>query len=213
MAEPSERRELRTGDPETLKALAHPVRVDILSLLDKHGEKTASQLAELLDQTVANCSFHLRTLEKYGYVERAEQRGREKPWRAAHESRNLSPDPSDPQSIVASSRVAVLYVQNEMQRLMQDLQRGALDPNQPEWVSATTVNNSDFWATAEEMTDLVERVIALVEPFRGRGADPTLRPAGARRGRLFAAVNPDHDSEPHDPDAVTDAHPTEEDAS
>ena len=213
MAERNELRELRTGDPETLKALAHPLRVEILSILDKHGEKTASEIAERLDQTVANCSFHLRTLEKYGYVERAEQRGREKPWRAAHDSRNLSPDPNDPQSIVNSTQVAALYVQREMHRLLQDLQRAAIDPVQPEWVPAVTVNTGEFWATAEEMTELVQRINSILDPFSGRGADPSLRPAGARRGHLFAAVNPDPDSEPHDPDAVPDAHPTDEDAS
>lgn len=205
-------RQLQTGDPAILKALAHPLRIEIMAILDREGEQTASQLAERLGQNVANCSFHLRLLEKHGYVERAQQRGREKPWRAAHDSRNLTPDPEDPQSVAGATQVASLFVQREAQRITQALQQGGPGHETPEWVLAWTVNTSEFWATAEEMADLVQRIMALTQPFEGRSADPSLRPAGARRGHLFATVNPDPSSEPHVP-GQSDAHPTDKDAS
>lgn len=197
-----ERKALRTTDPTTMRALAHPLRVEILSLLDSEGEFTASQVAERLGQTVANASFHLRTLEKHGYVERGEQRGREKPWRSAHHSRNLMPDPQDPASIRESSSVAALYIQRETARLLNTFERFSSATADPEWIPATTVTNSEFWATAEEMTELVEKLIKLLDPFEGRSLDPSLRPAGARKGFLFATVNPDPDSKPWDPDSV-----------
>ena len=207
-SEEPQKRSLRTTDPVTMRALAHPLRVEILSLLDSEGEFTASQVAERLGQTVANASFHLRTLEKHGYVERGEQRGREKPWRAAHHSRNLMPDPNDPASIRQSSSVASIYVQREAARLLNTFERMSVEDVDPKWVGGTTVSNSEFWATAEEMEDLVSRLIHLLEPFEGRKRDPAKRPEGSRRGFFFAAVNPDPDSKPWDPEAAAE-HPDE----
>lgn len=196
----AEAKALRTTDAATMRALAHPLRVEILSLLDAKGEFTASQVAERLGQTVANASFHLRTLEKHGYVERGEQRGREKPWRSAHTSRNLTPDPANMASVSQASSVASIYVQREAARLVQTLDRAVVDPPSPDWVLATTVTNSSFWATKEEMAELARQVEKLTEPFRGRSDNPGMRPAGARKGYLFASVNPDPDTEPWDPD-------------
>lgn len=212
MAESREHRTLRTGDPETLKAIAHPLRIEILEILDREGEHTASQIAEKLGQTVANCSFHLRTLEKYGYIERAEQRGREKPWRTAHDSRNLSPNPEDPQSVTQASHVASLFVQRESQRVLQSLQQGGMSMQDPEWVRTWTVNTSEFWATAEEMADLVDRVAELTAPFEGRSKDPSQRPEGSKRGYLFATVNPEPSYE-DEPGVASDARPTDDSTS
>ena len=215
MAESREHRTLRTGNPETLKAIAHPLRIEILGILDRDGEHTASQIAEKLGQTVANCSFHLRTLEKHGYIERAPQRGREKPWRTAHDSRNLTPDPEVASSVAQASQVASLYVQRESHRMLQALQQGGSIMQDPEWVLAWTVNTSEFWATAEEMSELARRVTELTKPFEGRGSDPSLRPEGSRRGHLFATVNPDPQgftdaAVKADAQDDTEAHPSED---
>ena len=194
--EQANRRTLRTTDPATMRALAHPLRVEILALLDDQREMTASEIADRLDQTVANCSFHLRTLEKHGYVERAPQRGREKPWRPVHDDRNLLPDPADPASVAQASELATIYVQREAARLTQTFDRMAGETLDPEWVRAMTVTNTTFWATAEEMAELARTLENIADRFAGRGEDPSKRPPGARKGHLFAAVNADPDSEP-----------------
>ena len=201
-----EAKTLRTTDPATMRALAHPLRVEILSLLDEEGEFTASQVAERLGQTVANASFHLRTLEKHGYVERGEQRGREKPWQAAHHSRNHTPDPEDPESIKQATRLGTLYIQRETARLMRTFEHFEAEKADPEWILSSTVTNSEFWATKEEMRGLAQDLIALTDRFQGRKLDPSKRPPGARRGFLFGTVNPDPDSAPWDPDAPAE-HP------
>lgn len=188
---------LRTSDAATMRALAHPVRVEILALFEEHRELTASEVAELLEQTVANASFHLRTLAKHGYVERADQRGREKPWRKTHHSHDFTPDAQDQQSVAQSASLASLYTQRAAERLIQTFDRAIVEPLQPDWVPATSVTTGSFWATAEEMTELVQNVHTLLRPFDGRMDDPSLRPEGARKGHLFAAVNPDPDSPEH----------------
>ena len=65
-----------------MRALAHPVRVALLELLSRDGPMTATQAGEVLDESPANISFHLRTLAKYGFVEEAPGgTGRQRPWR------------------------------------------------------------------------------------------------------------------------------------
>lgn len=60
----------RSGPQDTLRALAHPVRLQMLSLLT--GEAlSAADLARRLSITHANASYHLRLLHRAGQVELA----------------------------------------------------------------------------------------------------------------------------------------------
>jgi DNA-binding transcriptional ArsR family regulator len=183
---------LTTSDPAMLRALAHPLRIEILAILDEIGEATASEIASRTGQTVANCSFHLRSLEKAGYVERAEQRGREKPWRPAHRKRSIEPDPQDATAVRQSGVIAAGYVQHEAARLTAFL----TDPRPlpPEWVRALTVSTAALWLTADEMEQLGVDIHGLLERFTPRGTDPSLRPDGAVRGHLLLTLNPDPDA-------------------
>ena len=65
-------------------ALAHPLRAALLGLLREHGTLTSTEAARLLGQSSGLCSFHLRQLARYGYIEEAvAPRGRIRPWRLA----------------------------------------------------------------------------------------------------------------------------------
>lgn len=70
-------------DPRAMRALAHPVRLAVLEILDEEGPKTATEISEYIGESPANTAFHLRTLAKYGYVEDAGGgTGRSRPWRS-----------------------------------------------------------------------------------------------------------------------------------
>src|SRR5450755_4931197 len=72
----------RLTDPRALRALAHPTRLSLVGLLRRDGPLTATKAGELLGESSASCSFHLRQLAKYGLVEEAGGgKGRERPWR------------------------------------------------------------------------------------------------------------------------------------
>ena len=62
----------RLRDPRALSALAHPVRLGIIELLATEGPMTASGLADRLDESPANCSWHLRKLAEHEFIEEAE---------------------------------------------------------------------------------------------------------------------------------------------
>ncbi len=198
---------MQTSDPAVMRALAHPLRIEILDIMDEVGEATASEIAERLGQTVANCSFHLRILASGGFIERAEPRGREKPWRVTHHSRDMRPDRSDPLSIAESAELGSMYVQREAARVVSFLQNSLAYAHNSEWVPTVTINTSTFWATAEEMKQLAEDLRALMDRFEGR-RDPANRPEGARKGRMFATINPDlddHVAQSKDEDEETSA--------
>src|ERR1044072_1335256 len=74
-------------DPKALRAMAHPLRWQLLEILAGEGTATATQCAQETGESVANCSYHLNLLAKYDYVEKAEGgQGREKPWRLVSQS-------------------------------------------------------------------------------------------------------------------------------
>jgi DNA-binding transcriptional ArsR family regulator len=89
----------RATDPASLQALVHPLRLQLLGQLRRHGPATATRLAEVLHVSSALASYHLRQLHAGGFVEDAdddvpaEQRrgGRERWWRAAARSTLVEP--------------------------------------------------------------------------------------------------------------------------
>ncbi|GEK79030.1 ArsR/SmtB family transcription factor [Agrococcus baldri] len=185
-----EGRALRTGDPALLRALAHPLRVEILSVIDELGEATATQIADHVGESPSNCSFHLRTLAKAGFIERGEAKGTSKPWKPVHSSRDLRPEPGNPQSMRTSATVGALYVQHEANRVTDFLTKHGLGDE--EWLPGITINSSAFWATPDELAELATEIAHLADRFRGR-KDPANRPVGSRKAHMFATLNPDFD--------------------
>src|SRR5258707_885606 len=62
---------MEISDPKAIRALAHPLRLDLLQLLGSGGPATAAQCGRVLGVSQASCSVHLRQLAKYGFVEDA----------------------------------------------------------------------------------------------------------------------------------------------
>lgn len=70
------------SDPKFLRAMAHPLRMRLGQLLSARGPMTATQLSELVNESPANCSFHLRKMAAWGFIEEAQGgHGRERLWR------------------------------------------------------------------------------------------------------------------------------------
>ena len=63
-----ERRRLEM-DEQSLKALAHPLRVQILRILQLHKRASVTSLARQLGETTGATRYHLRQLARHGFVE------------------------------------------------------------------------------------------------------------------------------------------------
>ena len=77
-------REMRELGPTELKALTHPIRVQMLRALRADGPATATLLAKRFGESTGVTSYHLRQLERHGFVEEVPHggKGRERWWRA-----------------------------------------------------------------------------------------------------------------------------------
>ena len=136
----------RITDPERIRALAHPLRLELLDYLASVEEATATQCAEVTGESVASCSFHLRMRAKYGYIEPGERRGREKPWRAKRGGlKDMRPSPDVPGSLAAVTELGSMWVQREAERIQVFLENTHRED--AGWVDASTIAIADFWAT------------------------------------------------------------------
>src|SRR3954452_5091292 len=73
---PLRRKEL---DAPSLKALAHPLRVQILRLLELREQMSVTSLAAELGETTGAVSYHLRQLARHGLVEEGDAEEAEQP--------------------------------------------------------------------------------------------------------------------------------------
>ena len=174
MARAEQRMEVTDG--AVLAALAHPLRVALLYQLNALGSRTASQCAEALGETPANCSYHLRQLAKAGLVARDEAgNGRERPWRSVYTGLSLRPpvDDADPEVVTAAraTRASVANVEiEEHARLARQYLR--LEPRAAKaWRDVAGVNSYSLRLTAEELADLVQALDAAIRPFIGLTRD------------------------------------------
>src|SRR6478609_3751896 len=81
-------------DARGMRALAHPVRVKVLSELQRHGPSTATLLSPAVGASPSVTSWHLRHLAQHGLVRDAPGRGsgRERWWEAASRGFRLRAD-------------------------------------------------------------------------------------------------------------------------
>lgn len=80
-------------DAETLRAIAHPLRMRLLGRLRAHGPATASELGRSLGESSGSTSYHLRQLERYGFVVDDDEQSskRERRWKSAHDMTSFRP--------------------------------------------------------------------------------------------------------------------------
>jgi DNA-binding transcriptional ArsR family regulator len=172
-------------DPRALRAMAHPLRLRLMEQLSIGGPATATELAERVGESPANCSWHLRQLARYGYVEEAGGgTGRRRPWRLALLGRRWGFADESPELAKAGDEVADVLYEHEFARMRAALKNRANEPAR--WRDASFVTQSFGWFTAEELAELHRDVNALLIQRMERIQDPAARPPGARPIRLFA---------------------------
>lgn len=174
----------RLRDPRALTALAHPVRIAIIELLSLEGPMTASQLADRLDESPANCSWHLRKLAEHDFIEEAEGgSGRQRPWQMSYQGLSWGEDDdANPEEQRAGEALARAMMERWVDRY---LRADVIEP-EPEWREASRLTQTMGWLTAEELRDVNDRVVELIRAYEGRVYDETARPEGSRLVEMVA---------------------------
>jgi predicted transcriptional regulator len=176
----ADRSTLEVTDPKMMRALAHPLRVALIEAIGQADTRTltATEASDLLGESPANCAFHLRTLAKYGFLEEAGGgRGRERPWRLRFRGISLSPPWRDPESRLAAEAAATIWIDRWLARARDRLRRVLGYPIP--WQEGAFASQSDLYLTAQEAKDLGETLHRVLDPFRERREDPSLRPPGS----------------------------------
>jgi hypothetical protein len=162
-------------DPKTLRALTHPVRLALLEVLTLEGPLTATAAGELIGESSTTCSFHFRQLAKYGFVvEAGNGPGRQRPWKLAHVGMRFSEVHDDPELSIAAKTLEKMMIDRAFARLQNFQNTRSNYPKQ--WQENSGSLESILHLTVGELQELQEEFASIFMRFRGRLADPTLRP-------------------------------------
>lgn len=174
-------------DPRMLRAMAHPLRLRLMNDLVIHGPATATELADRLDESPANCSWHLRQLAKFGFIEEAADlpsTGRNRPWRWIPVGNQWGNPAGSPEMAIAGREVTAALLGYELGELNA---WDAREPEEPEqWQQAAFTTQTIAWLTAEELAEVREKIREVTMRHIDRIAEPDKRPAGARPIRFIA---------------------------
>jgi len=152
-----------TPDPTALKALSHPVRLQMLGLLRSDGPATATSLAQRLGLNSGATSYHLRQLAVHGFVVDDPDRGnaRDRWWKAAHQStrtdRAVASTPQAREATDAFAQAVAVVHTETLQRAIEEL------PTLPRpWRRASTGSDWHFRLTPARAEELTNAIVALV---------------------------------------------------
>lgn len=172
---------LTLRDPAALKALAHPVRQDLISMLSDDRVITATEASGQVGMSPSAVSHHLRLLEKYGIVERVEPSGdsRERPWRLRPGGISLVPSAGDTAGQAAT--MVLLRRENERQLALMEQLLATLSPADGEELDDEEVARFAFTRarlTYEEAVELVRRIELVADEMRASRDQRASRPTG-----------------------------------
>lgn len=181
----------RVLDVGALRALSHPLRLRIFDILAQEGPQTASTLAEILGESSGATSYHLRSLARHELIREVEgeRSGRERWWERppggiVYDSRAVQGSPAGE----AALQVAVAEVHRRRYDELMEFFSGRIDREPAEWADASTSMTSGISMTAEQTTDLIRRIEAVIDEaadaYRGQKGE------GVRRISVRADVFP-----------------------
>ena len=169
-------------DMRALRVLAHPDRLAILLLLMAGRPRTATECAEVVPASASACSYHLRELERFGFVERvdvtssADRRARW--WRASAIGFSLGGPLSDEDVAGRAAFAALRHADAaENDRLRRSFVE-RLDELPAEWQDSAEFASYELHVTAAELRTLSAAVDGVLRPYRA-GARPA-PPSGTR---------------------------------
>ena len=173
----------RLRDPRALTAVAHPVRMGIIELLSVEGPMTATQLAERLDESPANCSWHLRKLAEHEFIEEAEGgTGRQRPWQVRHIGMSWSEgDDVTDEELRAGQVLSRMLLERWVDRFLAASER----ETDQAWRDSANLTQQAAWLTVEELGELNSRIHEVAATYADR-LEAAHRPEGSRLCEIVA---------------------------
>lgn len=172
----TDRLRVRQLDPHSLRGIAHPLRMRLLSSLKEYGPATASQLAARLGESSGATSYHLRQLAEYGFVEDDPERGtgRERWWKSVYDGTRVDSvsdllNHADPEVRGALNLFLQEIAANHTLEVATFL--GTTHEWSDEWREAADMSDSTLRLTPRQLRELAERLHSVIESYRGGSED------------------------------------------
>ena len=182
--------DVRKLDARSLRGLAHPLRMQLLNALRRRGPATASMLAERLGESSGATSYHLRQLAEHGFIADAPEhgKGRERWWKAVDQGLTFDTtefDGAGPElrgmAEIFLHEVAATHAR-ELSTWLHTRERWST-----QWSRAADMSDATLQLTPELATELVDRMHALINDYRGRVTDEN---PGAEQVRIHTHLFP-----------------------
>jgi DNA-binding transcriptional ArsR family regulator len=187
-------------DSRRLKALAHPLRIELLGLLRAFGPATSTELAQRIGETTSGTtSWHLRRLAEHGFVREAAEQpsGRERRWEAVHRVTNLDVVTTmDPENRVAAAEFFHHVLDLEVNRIRAWwAERHTADPA---WVEAAIHTDRMMRLTPSRLAALTKELQQVLSAY-SREADERAGDPDARLVDVMLHAFPRVDENPSAP--------------
>ncbi|WP_316525371.1 ArsR/SmtB family transcription factor [Kitasatospora brasiliensis] len=175
---------------ESMRAMAHPVRLRVVGLLRKHGPSTATRLAAELGINSGATSYHLRQLAAAGFVVEDESRGnaRERWWRSAHRLTLWSVEEMADEQLGEAAG----YLRSVLAAHTLAAQRSldAFEAMPRDWRKALNLSDMVLQLTPAEAERLSGELSEVIRRYRWVGAEGPV-PEGSQQVSVVVHVLPD----------------------
>ena len=163
-SERSKQRWRLLDDPVAIRALAHPLRHDLMSIIGRLGKATTADAARELGISHGLASHHLRQLAKYGFVEQVKGKDhRERPWRMVATSYNWSKATETTEGSAAVDVLEQMTAERTVEAFLGWQQRRKEWP-QP-WQKHVGLGESSVYLTQTELAQVAEAFDAVLKRY------------------------------------------------
>lgn len=157
-----------SGALEALRAIAHPVRIQIYELLTLDGPSNVSQVATKINLAVGSASYHLAQLQQAGFIEEATDISadrRTRWWRAVPGGLNWSPADylASASGREVSTQAQRLLTERRVRRLVE--WNSSWHQWSKSWIEAAVESDAILQLTAEELAGMTAELSAVVRKW------------------------------------------------
>lgn len=169
----------KTNEVQALRALAHPLRLELLDLLRFEGPSTATLLGQRLGESSGATSYHLRQLAHYGFVSEIPSEGKRERWWRYQERKLIIP--VDLASNMQERNLLVELLNREAHALNRFL---AARSQLGEWDEVAFFQSRGFRLTVDELEAVRKGIEEVLAPLRRADAEDA--PADALPVRILS---------------------------
>jgi DNA-binding transcriptional ArsR family regulator len=167
-------------DPRSIRALAHPLRLELREIVGRSGRITTADAARELGISHGLASHHLHQLAKYGFVEQVNGAdNRERPWQLVATSESYVGIEDMPGGAAALTVLEQVVAERALANLQDWQERRAGWP--AGWREQSGVGRSMIYLTEPELAGLLENIDSLIQEYTEKRPldDVASRPPGS----------------------------------